>query len=107
MKLFIIDTETTDLDPSQGATIIELAWLMLSNDNNTWKPVSCCTSYIQYSGFIHPRAQAQHHIRADKLTEQSGAITRETAVNWLLKHIDQDSILVAHNVDFDSKFLTE
>jgi exodeoxyribonuclease X len=28
-------------------------------------------------------------------------------VNWLLKHIEQDSILVAHNVDFDSKFLPE
>jgi exodeoxyribonuclease X len=107
MKLFIIDTETTDLDPSQGATIIELAWLMLSDDDQIWKPISCCTSYIQHSGYIHPRAQAQHHIRADQLTEESGALTREKAVNWLLKHIEQDSILVAHNVDFDSKFLPE
>ncbi len=107
MKLFIIDTETTDLDPKMGAALIELAWIMLLYDEGILQPISCCTSYIQYSGRIHPRAQAQHHIRADQLTEESGAITREKAVNWLLKHIESDSLLVAHNVDFDSKFLPE
>jgi exodeoxyribonuclease X len=107
MKLFVIDTETSDLEPSKGATILELAWVVLSDEYGSWKPINYCSSYIQYSGPIHPRAQASHHIRADKLTSENGAIVRAEAVGWLLKNLGQDSIPVAHNVEFDSKFLPE
>ncbi len=107
MKLFIIDTETSALEPSQGATILELAWIAISNDDGIWKPVSHSTMYIQYDGPINPHAQASHHIRTDQLTPESGAFPREQAIEWLLKQIESDSILVAHNVAFDSKFLPE
>lgn len=107
MKLFIIDTETSDLDPSKGGAILELAWIVLSNDEGTWKPTSHCSMYIQYDGSMNPHAQASHHIRADQLTKESGALPREEAVNFLSKQIEPDSILVAHNVSFDSKFLPE
>ena len=106
MKLFVIDTETSDLDPSKGATILELAWMVVEYIHG-WKPVQCSSSYIQYDGPISPHAQATHHIRADRLTKEQGAISREDAIKWLTKHLEPDSILVAHRMEFDSKFLPE
>lgn len=105
MKLFIVDTETSDLDPSKGAALLELAWVVI--DSNTRKPVNSYSTYIQYSGPISPHAQASHHIRADRLTKERGACSREEAIGWLQKNLEEDSIIVAHNVDFDSKFLPE
>ena len=110
MKLFVIDTETSDLDPTKGATILELAWMELAlfeGQTQKWMPVSCSSSYIQYNGPISPHAQASHHIRADKLTAEKGAVTRDAAIDWLSKRLEPDSILVAHKYDFDSKFLPE
>lgn len=106
MKLFVVDTETTDLEPEKGATILELAWMTLELKDG-WKPTSCCTNYIEYSGPVNPKALASHHIRADQTTKEYGAIPRENAINWLQKHLEEDSIVVAHNSAFDSKFLPE
>jgi exodeoxyribonuclease X len=106
MKLIVLDTETSGLDPSKGDTILELAWIVLSNEDN-WKPKSFSRMYIQYSGPINPHAQASHHIRSDSLTAEHGAYPRDAAVQFMLKEIGDDSICVAHNVDFDSKFLPE
>ena len=106
MKLFVIDTETSDLEPSRGASILELAWMEISFDQ-IWEPSNWSSSYIQYTGPINPHALAAHHIRADKLTEERGAVRRDQAVSWLAKHLEKDSILVAHNIDFDAKFLPE
>jgi exodeoxyribonuclease X len=104
MKLIIIDTETSDL-PERGGSMLELAWMILHEPN--WKPVSAYETYIQYSGPINPIAQASHHIRADCLTAVRGALTREEAVGKLLHELSPDTYLVAHNSDFDSKFLPE
>jgi exodeoxyribonuclease X len=105
MKLIVVDTETSGLLPEQGATILELAWMTMQAP--TWVTDSAYETYIQYSGPIDPRAQASHHIRADCLTVERGAITREQAVATLLNEIESDTYLVAHNADFDSKFLAE
>src|SRR6516165_7720106 len=104
MKLIVVDTETSDL-PENGGSMLEIAWMTLLDPD--WKAVSSYESYIRYSGPIHPRAQAQHHIRADCLTAERGAITREQAVGKLLSELGPDSFLVAHNSAFDSKFLPE
>lgn len=107
MKLFVVDTETTDLDPSTGGTIIELAWITLDQSGNGWYPLSYSTSYIEYSGPMNPHARASHHIPDSRLTKESGAIPRADAIKWLRDHVEADSIFVAHNVAFDSKFLPE
>jgi exodeoxyribonuclease X len=106
MKLFVIDTETSGLDPNQGATILEIAWIELSLQDK-WEPTNYHRAYIQYTGPINPHAQASHHIRSDQLTEATGAVPRKIAIEWLLKNIETDTIFVAHKVDFDSKFLPE
>jgi len=104
MKLIVIDTETSDL-PERGGSMIELAWITLASPD--WKPTSSYEKYIQYSGPISVTAQAQNHIRADRLTEKYGAVLREQAIMALLNEVEPDSFLVAHNSDFDSKFLPE
>jgi exodeoxyribonuclease X len=106
MNLIVIDTETSDLDPASGAAILELAWIVVDQVNNAWKSTSAYETYIQYSGYISPNAQASHHIRADCL-KPGRAITRTEAVGKLLGEIGPDSLVVAHNSEFDSKFLPE
>lgn len=104
MKLIVVDTETSDL-PEQGGQMLELAWIALASPD--WQATLAYEAYIQYDGPINPKAQASHHIRADCLKAERGALLREQAVMSLLKELEQDSFLVAHNSDFDSKFLPE
>jgi exodeoxyribonuclease X len=107
MKLIVIDTETSDLDPAKGAKLLELAWMEIEQDGPVWKKTFHTDYYFQHTGPISPQAHAVHHIPVCKLTKQSGAYDRETGIKFLLEHIQPDSILVAHNAAFDSKFLPE
>jgi exodeoxyribonuclease X len=106
MKLIVLDTETSDLDPAKGATILELAWMTVENADNKWKATSAYETYIQYDGPINPHAQASHHISPQCL-KAPRAITRNDAVGNLLQGLEADTFMVAHNVEFDSKFLPE
>jgi exodeoxyribonuclease X len=104
MKLIVLDTETSDLDPDKGAEVLQLAWIELQKINEVWQPTFSTDYYIEFHGQIAPKAHAVHHIPPERLTKERGAIGREEAFNFLLQHIDSDSLMVAHNVDFDSKF---
>jgi exodeoxyribonuclease X len=106
MKLIVVDTETSDLEPNQGATILELAWIILENTGEKWKPTSAYETYIQYDGPINPKAQASHHINPSRL-KPPFAIVRSDAVGKLSEIAVPDTFLVAHNAEFDSKFLPE
>jgi exodeoxyribonuclease X len=108
MKLIVLDTETSDLEPANGAAILELAWMNLEYIDNDleWTIISAYETYVQYNGPINPKAQASHHIKADCL-KPGRAITRTDAVGKLLGEIEPDTFIVAHNVEFDSKFLPE
>jgi exodeoxyribonuclease X len=106
MNLIVVDTETSDL-PERGGQMLELAWIKLSHNNDKWEATSAYENYIQYTGPIDPRAQASHHIRPDCLTAARGAVLREQAIAELLINLDPDSFIIAHNSDFDSKFLPE
>jgi exodeoxyribonuclease X len=108
MNLIVLDTETTDLDPDKGARMIEIAWIELTNTTgNEWETTFSVEARIQYDGPINPQAQAVHHIRADQLTEEAGAVKRYEIVQLLLGRIRPDTLFVAHNAMFDSKFLPE
>jgi exodeoxyribonuclease X len=104
MRLIVLDTETSDL-PENGGAMIELAWMVL--EAPTWKPVSSYEKYIQFSGPLSPKAQAQNHIEPSMLTAKYGAVTRAQAIADLLHEIEPDTILAAHNVAFDRQFLPE
>jgi exodeoxyribonuclease X len=107
MHLIVLDTETSDLDPDKGAKLLEVAWIELTENAGTWEPTFSVEARIQYEGPISPHAQAVHHIRADELTEAMGAVKRHDAVKLLLDRIHTDTIFVAHNSAFDSRFLPE
>jgi len=107
-NVIVLDTETSDLDPSKGGALLELAWIKLqTTEDGGWEIVASASNYIEYSGVISPHAQAVHHIKADQLTAISGAVPKTEAIQKLLSFHDQDTIFVAHNMDFDSKFLQE
>jgi exodeoxyribonuclease X len=106
MELIVVDTETSDLEPAKGATILELAWMRLTCNDTNWMPVEAYETYVQYNGPINPHAQASHHINPSDLRPER-AITRNDAVSKLLGDIEPDTFIVAHNADFDSKFLPE
>jgi exodeoxyribonuclease X len=109
MNLIVLDTETSDLDPDKGAKLLEIAWIELSHTGQHWERTNSNEFYIEHpsSIVINPHAQAAHHIRPDMLTTERGAISRYDAIRTLLSHIEPSTILVAHNAEFDSKFLPE
>jgi exodeoxyribonuclease X len=104
MKLIVVDTETSNL-PEKGGAMIELAWITLSEPD--WKQTISYENYIQYDGPIDPKAQASNHIKPICLKAERGAVTREQAIMDLVNEVEPDSFFVAHNSDFDSKFLPE
>src|SRR5215467_1883292 len=109
MNLIVLDTETSDLDPDKGAKLLEIAWIELSHTGQRWERTNSNDFYIEQptSLFINPHAQAVHHIRADMLTPERGAISRYEALRTLLSLIEPSTFLVAHNAEFDSRFLPE
>jgi exodeoxyribonuclease X len=107
MKLIVLDTETSDLDPAKGAQVLELAWVEVTKEEQGWQPTFVTDCYIQYSGPISPHAHAVHHINPEKLTKEQGALTIEDAIKFLQSHIDNETILVAHFAEFDRKFFPQ
>lgn len=107
MKLIVLDTETSDLDPDKGAKLLEVAWIELSHNGQSWIEQFPAEYRIQYDGLINPHAQAVHHITTDMLTEEKGAVKRYDMILKLIDRIEPDTIFVAHNAQFDSKFFPE
>jgi exodeoxyribonuclease X len=105
--LIVLDSETSDLDPDKGAKLLEFAWIELTHNAGRWEPTFSVEARVQYEGPISPHAQAVHHIRTDMLTEANGAVKRYDAVLMLLQRIQPDTIFVAHNSAFDSRFFPE
>jgi exodeoxyribonuclease X len=106
-SIIVVDTETSDLDPSKGAAVLELAWIKLNLINDHWEPTGHYEKYIEYDGPVSPHALALHHIRKDQLTTANGAVTMVSALLELMGNIETNTVFVAHNSDFDSKFLPE
>lgn len=107
MNLIVIDTETSDLDPSKGAVLLELAWINVTQTEIGWRPTTFKEVYIEYEGPISPHAHAVHHINPARLLAANGAVPRITVLADLVKHLEPETYFVAHNVEFDSKFLPE
>jgi len=105
MKLIVIDTETSDLDPAKGAELLEVAWIELTQNNNgVWEPTFHTDMRICYDGSISPHARAVHHIDPQKLTLQWGAHPKEDVIKHLISRIVPHTYMVAHHAEFDSKF---
>jgi exodeoxyribonuclease X len=105
MKLIIIDTETSDLDPAKGAELLEVAWIeLMQNDSGVWEPTFHTDMRVCFNGTISPHARAVHHIDPKRLTLQEGAHNKGDVIQHLIGRIVPHTYMVAHMAEFDSKF---
>ena len=97
---FVLDTETTGLDPRQGHRLIEFAAVELSDLMPTGRHFHC---YINPERDIDPEAQRVHGISRDFLLDKPVFAAPEVAAA-LLAFLG-DAPLIAHNAAFDRGFL--
>ncbi len=98
MREIVLDTETTGLDPVEGHRIIEICCLELDNHLPTGKFFH---ALVQPQRDIPEEALRVHGLTAEKLAQ---APLFEAIAEEFLAFIS-DSPLVAHNAEFDLKFL--
>lgn len=98
MREIVFDTETTGFEPSEGHRIVEIACLELVNQIPTGRKFQC---------YLNPeRDVPEAAFRIHGLTEQflSDKPKFADVVDQLLEFIG-DAPLVAHNAEFDMRFL--
>ncbi|HTY69031.1 MAG TPA: DNA polymerase III subunit epsilon [Alphaproteobacteria bacterium] len=98
MREIVFDTETTGLDPEAGHRIIEIAAIELVNHLPTGRNFH---RYVNPEREIAPEAQAIHGM---KLADLADKPVFANIVAELLEFLG-DARLVAHNAEFDVKFL--
>jgi len=98
MREIVFDTETTGLDPEAGHRIIEIAAIELVNHLPTGRNFH---RYVNPEREIAPEAQAIHGMKLSDLADKP---VFAGIVSELLEFLG-DARLVAHNAEFDVKFL--
>lgn len=95
----VFDTETTGMDPFEGDRLVEIGAVELENHLPTGKTLQI---YINPERKVPQEAIAVHGITNDFLTDKP---TFSEVYTDFLDFIGQDSTLIAHNSDFDMRFL--
>jgi len=98
MREIILDTETTGMDPSMGDRIVEIGCVELINHIPTGRTLHL---YLNPEREVPAEATAVHGLTYEFLKKHP------TFAEVVDKFIDfiADDICVAHNADFDMKFL--
>lgn len=98
MREIVLDTETTGMDPATGDRIVEIGCLELINHVPTGKTLHL---YLNPEREVPAGAVAVHGLTWDFLKKHP------TFAEVVDKFIDfiADDICIAHNADFDMKFL--
>lgn len=96
-RVVVLDLETTGLYPSRGDRIIEVGAISLEDN----KPAQLFHSFINSGRKITNAAQKVHGINQDMLVNQPRP---EEALKRFHSFISK-STLIAHNADFDIRFL--
>lgn len=103
MKIHIIDTETTGLDPAADRVIqIAAVELALDVDTKKWIPSRGITSFVNPGRPIPPEATGVHHIID---SDVEGAPTLDQALETVLNPLFMVDVCAAHNAPFDKSFL--
>ena len=96
-RYVVFDVETTGLYPQRGARIIEIGAVCLKNVHI----VAEFSSLIDCGCIIPDRVRAIHGTTNGMLVGQPSA---EEVFGWFLDFVS-DGVLVAHNAEFDVRFL--
>lgn len=109
-RIRVVDTETTGMDPAEGAALLEAAHVdVVPASDGGWMTGLFGSWMIRHDGPIPPEARAVHHIGPGDVDALSGAEPREIVVPQLLTTPDGETgiIFAAHNAKFDAQFLPE
>lgn len=99
MREIIFDTETTGLDPKSGHRVVEIGCVEMVHKMRTGNTFH---HYINPLRDMPAQAQAVHGISSEFLLDKP---VFADIVTDLLAFLGEDSKLVAHNANFDMKFL--
>ena len=109
MHLFF-DTETTGTPRNYKAAVtdlqnwprlVQLAWLLTDNDGTE---IACAEYVVKPQGFVIPKDAAKIHGITTAKAQQVG-IDLQLVLGEVVASIQQASVLVAHNMQFDEKIL--
>lgn len=98
MREIIFDTETTGFDPNSGDRIVEIGCIELINRMPTGENFHC---YVNPEREVPASAAKIHGLTAEFLADHP--VFAEVAEAFL--EFVGDSALVAHNADFDRRFI--
>jgi DNA polymerase III subunit epsilon len=98
MREIVFDTETTGLDPRDGHRLVEFAGIELVERVPTGRYLHF---YVNPARTMPPEAQAVHGLTDEFLADKPPFVQKSRELLEFL----QDAVLVAHNAQFDMRFL--
>ncbi len=108
-SIVVLDTETTDLDPDQGAEICEIGFVSLKLIDDEWIIGPGAWTLIETNAPFAPTARAAHHIAPEECQPGMPDCKPRDVVVSSMKEIEKPGqmLYAAHNAPFDMKFLPE
>lgn len=104
MRVLIFDTETSGLDP-QWNVILQLSYQIV--DSDTWNSIKIVNHFFPWPE--NKARVSEEAISVNGLTEEvlqgKQLSDRKTALEEFVKDKDSCDLLVAHNLEFDKKFI--
>ena len=107
-RIVIFDTETTDMDPENGAELCEIGYTELLCDGTEWQFGAGAWTYVETQAAFSPAARAVHHIDpASCLPGAPNCVSRDLAIRQLMIMRSDSTLWAAHNAPFDLGFVPE
>lgn len=104
MRILVFDTETSGLNP-QWNVILQLSYQIVDTDSwATLKTVNHFFSWPENIGRVSQEAIAINGLTEEVLSSKKLS-NKKTALEEFVKDKDSCELLVAHNLDFDKKFI--
>ena len=104
MRILVFDTETSGLDP-QWNVILQLSYQIVDSDSwSTLKTVNHYFPWPEDKMRVSPGAIIVNGLTEEVLAEKQLS-DRKTALEEFVKDRDTCDLLVAHNLEFDKKFI--
>ena len=100
--MIIFDTETTSLDSKSGQ-IAQLSYIKIDENNN----VEFAKNFYFTVDFIEPGASKTNGLTQELLKKFSNNKTFEDFSGEIYEDFSSETKIVAHNIEFDMKFLLE
>jgi len=99
MRELIFDTETTGFDPLSGDRLIEIGLVEMVDKSLTGNHYHC---YVNPERDVPESAFKIHGLSTEFLSDKP---VFSDVMDEFLDYVGEDSVLVAHNAEFDMKFI--